>query len=466
MIFPEPKRILPKGHEDEHLDFRAVLRSLREADPEIYQKAATVLSGQEWRKMLAVLEKGRPEVHKKVARLLKAAKEGKGDREGIRSTAKELQDIYKCEDGLTPQKRTVVVRLKHPQIIIGLPREIMRQSSNLAKDYGGRRKWTFGFDNRAFTADLSPDAIEELRKNPAVAEIEEPGDAHILIGEIPAYNPTGINTDWGVTRMPVTVPWGKTPPLYGQGSKVCVIDTGIGKAHQAFWKGGETVYKGGRNIVANNNDPEDDHGHGSYCCGIVAHQHNEIPGSYRGIAPGIELYACKVLDSKGSGSLANVAAGIDWARTNGMHIISMSLGGGGGTTVLQQACDAAWYAGCLVVAAAGNDGPGDNTVNWPAAYVSVIAVAAVNYDEYVAEWSSRGPQVELAAPGVKITSALVGETLKNYELPGSGGKYMTASGTSAACPHVAAAAALIRNWYPLATNLELRTLLREHLRDI
>ncbi len=468
MIIPEPKRTIAKGQADAHLDFREVLRSLKGADRETYQKAATAMKPEEWRAMLAVMEEQKPRLYRRMERLLKDAKEGKGNIERIRQASREIQDSYKCDEGLTetPRKRTVVVRLKHPDVITGLPKEIMHQSIVLAKEYGGKRKWTFGFDNRAFTVDLDPAAIEELRKNPAVEEVEEDEGATIMLGEIPTYNPAAINTDWGVTRMPVATPWGRTPPVLGAGVKVCVIDTGIGKNHQAFWKDGVCVYKGGWNFVGNNNNPEDDHDHGSYCCSIVAGQHSGVLGSYRGLAPGVDLYACKVLDSKGSGDFANVAAGIDWARENGMHIISMSLGGAAGTAALQAACDAAWYAGILVVAAAGNSGPGDDTVNYPGRYLSCIAVAAVDYNEYVASWSSRGAQVEIAAPGVAITGALMGFTYKDHAVPGSGERYMTAGGTSAACPHVAAAAALIKSWYPLATNTELRQLLRDHLRDL
>jgi subtilisin len=321
-----------------------------------------------------------------------------------------------------------------------------------------------GFDNRAFTADLDPAAIEELRKNPAVEDVEEGGECHILTAEIPTYNPLAVNTDWGVARVPAAVAWALG--YYGQGVKLCVIDTGIQKGNAAFWKDGETCYKGGYNMVAGTDDPEDDHDHGTYCCSMIAHQHTGLAGSYRGIAPSVDLYAVKVLDAKGSGTLANVAAGIDWARENGMHIISMSLGATGGIPALQQACDAAWYAGILVVCAAGNSGPDDDTVNWPAAYASTIAVAAVDYNEFVASFSSRGAEVEISAPGVAIVGALAGFTYGNYAVAGSSERYMCASGTSAACPHVAAAACLIKSWYPLATALELRTLLREHLRDL
>jgi subtilisin len=322
-----------------------------------------------------------------------------------------------------------------------------------------------GFDNRIFIADMEPAAIEALRENPQVDKVEVEGMARIMgYDPILGYDPLVQNTDWGVLAVHPQGAWNKG--LYGQNIKVCVIDTGIQKAHEVFWDGGQTVYKGGYNFIGHTTDPEDDHDHGTFCCSIVAAQHNGVAGSFRGIAPGVDLYACKVLDAKGSGSYANIAAAIDWCVTHGMDIISMSLGGGSSSSILQAACDNAWYNGLLLVAAAGNEGPAENTVTYPGKYMSVLAVAAVGYWDDVADFSSRGPEVEIAGPGRGIVGAWAGFTFTDYVVNGSGDRYIRASGTSAACPHVAAAAALMKHWYPLATNLDLRTWLRDNARDI
>lgn len=381
--------------------------------------------------------------------------------------AKKLARNYQCDVGVleTPPRQTATVYLKvGDRPVTGLPKEIMRLSNQLAKDHGSQRKWTFGFDNRIFIADLTPAAIEALRKSSLVEKVEIEPLARIMSNEIPPYDPNAVNIDWGVARMPSATPWGKNN--YGAGVKLAVLDTGIKADHECFWKEGVCVFKGGINVVAGNDNPADDHDHGSFCCGIIAAQHNAILGSYKGIAPGIELYAVKVLDSKGSGSFANIAAGIDWCRTHGIHIISMSLGGSAGSDTLKAACDNAWYAGIFIAAAAGNSGPSPNTVNYPGKYASCMAVAAVDYDEVVAGFSSRGPEVEISAPGRYIVGPWAGITYDEYVVAGSGDRYMCASGTSAACPHVAAAAALIRSWYPLATNLQIRQWLMQHARDL
>jgi subtilisin len=462
-------------------NYQEVLRAVREADPDLFEFMVRNLPHKNWHAMVYDLQFQKPEVYKKLKRIVDALKEGKATvknsperdvREAAWDLANELKSSYLCDTGFTDAvkpKQTVTVYLKLPEVITGLPKDVMSMSNNLAKDYGGQRKWTFGFDNRVFIVDLDDDAIQELEKSPLVERIEIAPMARIMSNEIPPYNPAVVNTDWGVDRINPGFAWalgnyGKSTT--GRAIKVCVIDTGIKSSHEAFWKNGICVFKGGYNFVAGSDNPADDHDHGTYCCSIVCGQHNGLVGSYRGVAPDIELYACKVLDSKGSGSLANVAAGIDWGRTHGMDVLSLSLGGPGGTTALQQACDAAWYAGLLVVVAAGNEGPGDNTIGYPAKYQSAMAVAAMAYDESIADFSSRGPESEVSAPGRYITGAFAGFTYTNYVVAGSGNKYMCASGTSAACPHVAGAAALLKAWYPAMTNAEMRQWIRDHCRDL
>jgi hypothetical protein len=184
----------------------------------------------------------------------------------------------------------------------------------------------------------------------------------------------------------------------GAGIKVAVIDTGIDCGHQDL--AGGCVY--GANFV-NGSQPFDDNGHGTHVGGIIAARQNGV--GVVGVAPEATVYAVKVMDSTGSGSWSNVAMGIDWAVRNGMHVINMSLGahdrepGGGRCGRAGGGC------GRLVVASAGNSGC-CNTVGYPAAYDGVLAVAAVDSSEMLAGFSSTGPQVDIAAPGVGIRSSV------------------------------------------------------------
>jgi len=464
-------------------DFNKVARVLRETDPGLYEFMVRHIQHTNWHAMMTELKEQKPEAYKKLERTVVALSEG---RSTVRNSpeqniydaawgiAEDLKASYLCGLGfgdLPPPKQTALVYLKLPEAIMGLPNSVVRLSDDISKDFGSFRKWTFGFDNRMFVVDLEDAAIEELRRNPLVEKVTIEGTARILysVPVIP-YNPSGVNTDWGVERMRAYFngatqgAWPKGN--YGETIKVCVIDTGIKAGHEAFWKNDVCIYKGGWNFVSGGSNPVDDHDHGTYCCSIVAGQHNGILGSYRGLAPNIELYACKVLDAKGSGSYTNIAAGIDWARTNGMDVISLSLGGSAGSSVLETACNSAWYADIILLAAAGNSGPGPNTVGWPAMYQSCMAVAAMDFDEAIASFSSRGPKVEISAPGRSIVGAWAGFTYKDRTLEGSNDRYMCASGTSAACPHVAAGAALIKSWYPVATNTQIRQWLRDYARDL
>jgi len=148
-----------------------------------------------------------------------------------------------------------------------------------------------------------------------------------------------------------------------------------------------------------------------------------------GVAPDANLYGVKVLDSSGSGYLSGVIAGIDWAKENDMDIITMSLSASLDVLSFETACNNAYDAGVVIVAAAGNDilGP----VSWPAAYDSVIAVSATDSNDNLAYYSNVGPEVELAAPGSSIYSTY------------KGGIYGTMSGTSMATPHVTGVATLV-----------------------
>jgi subtilisin len=165
-----------------------------------------------------------------------------------------------------------------------------------------------------------------------------------------------------------------------------------------------------------------------------------------GVAPAADLYAVKVLSRTGSGQFSWIIAGIDWCISNGIHIVSMSLGASSAPTAVETICNTAWDRGLLLVAAAGNSGPGV-PVGFPAAYANVIAVSAIDSSNMIAGFSSRGPEVELCAPGVGVLSTTPGNT------------YGTKNGTSMACPHVAGVAALAWGGHRYANNITIRRLL-------
>lgn len=238
--------------------------------------------------------------------------------------------------------------------------------------------------------------------------------------------------EWGVDRIDADLAWGASR---GAAVKVAIIDTGIDKDHADLVDN----LKGGVNFVSKSPakpaDPSnwnDDNGHGTHVAGIAAAADNEI--GVIGVAPQAHLYAVKVLNNRGSGYTSDVIAGINWAINNGMQVVNMSLGSSADVGALRTAVDAAYQAGLVLVAAAGNSGDGDGSTNevaYPAKYSSVIAVAATASDDSTPVWSSEGAEVELAAPGVSIRSTW------------NDGLYNTISGTSMATPHAAGTVALV-----------------------
>ncbi|MDI6639840.1 MAG: S8 family peptidase, partial [Methanocellales archaeon] len=180
-------------------------------------------------------------------------------------------------------------------------------------------------------------------------------------------------------------------------------------------------------------DPKDDNGHGTHCAGIVAAEDNTE--GVAGVAPEASLYAVKVLNRFGSGWLSDIIAGIQWSVDNDMDVVSMSLGTSTYSASLETACNNAYNAGLVLVAAAGNSGDGNpatNEYSYPAAYGSVIAVGATDINNVAPSWSNSGSYLELAAPGVSIYS-----TLPTYRVTLTrtyGYDYGTLSGTSMSCP--------------------------------
>jgi len=186
---------------------------------------------------------------------------------------------------------------------------------------------------------------------------------------------------------------------------------------------------GGYNAISPSRNADDDNGHGTHVAGIIAALDNTV--GVLGVAPQASLLAVKVLNRRGSGYLSDIIEGIQWSVNNGADVINMSLGTTSNVQSFHDAITAAYNAGVVVVAAAGNSGSRDNTVEYPAKYPEVIAVSATGTNNVIASFSSRGTEVELAAPGMNVPSTYMGGGLK------------TLSGTSMASPHVAGVAALI-----------------------
>jgi thermitase len=204
-------------------------------------------------------------------------------------------------------------------------------------------------------------------------------------------------------------------------------------------------------VSAENANVQDDYGHGTHVAGIAAAAANNGTG-ITGVAPGARIMPIKVLDQFGTGWYSDIAAGIIYAADNGARVINLSLGGTADSQTLRAAVDYARSRGALVVAATGNTG---GAILYPAAYDPVLAVAATDQSDQIAYFSNRGPQVDVAAPGVDIYSTW----------PWVSG-YFTKSGTSMAAPHVAGLAALIRSERPDLAVDQITQIITSTARDV
>ena len=234
---------------------------------------------------------------------------------------------------------------------------------------------------------------------------------------------------------------------------VAFIDTGVDLGHPDI-DGVNVVAP--RNETFNSTDVNDTFGHGTHTAGTVfARANNEI--GVAGIAPSASLMPIKILDGNGSGFFSDLLDGVDWARTHGADIVSMSVGSwlsSDQVAAFQPTFTAARAAGMLLVAAAGNSYT--ITKSYPASLAGVLSVAAVDAGNARADFSTFNSGVDIAAPGVDLLSTGITDP--------SG--YERMSGTSMATPHVAGVAALVWSARPSLHVDELEAVLRASAVDL
>ena len=240
---------------------------------------------------------------------------------------------------------------------------------------------------------------------------------------------------WGMQKIGANQVWASLPG--DRKVTVAVIDSGVDYTHPDL--AGRTSK--GNDFVNFDQDAMDDDGHGTHCAGTIAGGLGD--GGVVGVAPGVSILPVKVLDANGSGSFANVAAGIVYAADQGAPILSMSLGAGRSSKVLDDAVAHAVARGALIVAAAGNDGSDEPC--YPAVMPGVMAVSATMKTDKLAYFSNYGKHLSVSAPGSDILSTY------------PGGKYESLDGTSMACPHVAGLAALVKSKNPAFTAKQVRS---------
>lgn len=248
-------------------------------------------------------------------------------------------------------------------------------------------------------------------------------------------DPEWIN-QWGPAKIEANLAWNTQ-----RGNKsvlAAVVDTGIYYTHPDL---SPNYVPLGYDWVNNDENPLDDHGHGTHCAGIIAAVTNNSVG-ISGVAQ-VGIMAEKGLAYNGVGYEDDLANAIVHAADRGAKVISCSWGSSSDSQLIHDAVQYATSAGALVIAAAGNSGT--NEKHYPAAYPEVIAVTATNERDKSASFTSYGDWVDLSAPGTSIYSTYLWNA------------YVSLSGTSMACPHVAGAAALVWSQFPIMTNEQVRS---------
>ena len=263
----------------------------------------------------------------------------------------------------------------------------------------------------------------------------------------------------------------------GTGIGVAVLDSGADLQHPDLR--GRIVYS--YNYIGRNQDGGDDCGHGTHICGIIGGMGTASGGKYQGLAPRCHFISLKVLDRMGNGNSKAVVEALHWLMEHGkeydVRVINISMGSTAPQysekSGLLDAVEAAWDAGFVICAAAGNQGPDRSSITVPGTSPKIITVGSSDDNQAVqvmgkrrSNYSGRGPtsacicKPDVVAPGAYIVSCNAGWRMRGA------GAYATKSGTSMATPVVSGSLALLLSARREMTNKEVKILLSSSCRNL
>ncbi|EKX61513.1 S8 family peptidase [Streptomyces ipomoeae] len=312
--------------------------------------------------------------------------------------------------------------------------------------------------------------LETLNADAVLTPKDDAAELWKAVTDADGTTAAGVANIWldGVrkVRLDRTVPQIGAPKAWkagydGKGITIAVLDTGIDATHP------DLVGQ----VIADKNfstspDTTDKYGHGTHVASIAAGTGKKSKGKYKGVAPGAKLLNGKVLSDEGYGDDSGIIAGMEWAAEQGADVVNLSLGGGDTPEVDPMEAEIDKLSaekGILFAVAAGNDGEwGEKTIGSPGSAAAALTVGAVDGKDGLAPFSSRGPGLDgrikpdVTAPGVAVTAAAAPGSVIEEEVGQKPEGYLTISGTSMATPHVAGAAAILKQQHPQWTYAELK----------
>jgi len=333
---------------------------------------------------------------------------------------------------------------------------------NKKKDYGNKLKSDhkklnmkikneYTYTMNGFATTIKKEDWSKIENMPNVKKIWKDENLTILLQDsVPLINADDVWQQQNASGSDIT----------GLGIKVAIIDTGIDYTHPdlgdctegEFLAGTCARIPYGYDFYNNDANPFDDYGHGTHVAGIVG-----ANGSIKGVAPDVTFIIYKVCSIDGSCPSSDIISAIENATLYGVDVISISLGGSGySDNVAETSINNAVNNGTVVVIAAGNSGPANDTIDEPGATLSAITVGAIDKSNIIASFSSRGYAYYSngSIAGIKPDVVSYGVDINSTTI---GGGYVESSGTSMSAPHVAGLVALSKQTHPDWSAIELKS---------